>query len=230
MSHDPRIIIALDVAQGAQALALADRLDPQACRLKVGLELFTGSGPAIVRALQERGFQVFLDLKYHDIPNTVARACARAADLGVWMMNVHALGGPRMLAAARKAVPSTTLLIGVTILTSHDRAELSLLGLGEPGSRVEELAGLCAAEGLDGVVCSPQEAAPLRARHARPFCLVTPGIRPRGAHTDDQRRVATGPEALAAGADYLVIGRPITAAANPQEALAACRAEIGEAG
>ncbi|MDA8390430.1 MAG: orotidine-5'-phosphate decarboxylase [Gammaproteobacteria bacterium] len=230
MSLDPRIIVALDLAEGREALALADRLDPGACRLKVGLELFTASGPAIVTALRDRGFDVFLDLKYHDIPNTVARACARAAELGVWMVNVHALGGPRMLAAARKAVPPTTLLIGVTILTSHDSAELAVLGLGDAAARVQSLAHLCAAEGLDGVVCSPQEAALLRTRHARPFRLVTPGIRPSGSETQDQRRIATGREALAAGADYLVIGRPITAAARPHEALAACRADIGETG
>ncbi len=229
MSHDPRIIVALDCAESREALALADRLDPGACRLKVGLELFTVAGPAIVTALRERGFEIFLDLKYHDIPNTVARACARAADLGVWMMNVHALGGPRMLAMARKAVLPPTLLVGVTILTSHDSAELAALGLGDAAHRVQSLAHLCAAEGLDGVVCSPQEAALLRGQHARPFRLVTPGIRPSGSQTHDQRRVATGREALAAGADYLVIGRPITAAALPHEALAACRAEIGEA-
>ncbi|MHB1565383.1 MAG: orotidine-5'-phosphate decarboxylase [Acidiferrobacter sp.] len=221
-SREPVIIVALDFPTAKAALALARHLDPGQCRVKVGMELFTAAGPAVVRTLQKAGFEVFLDLKFHDIPHTVARACGQAVDLGVWMINVHALGGPRMLAAARTAVTGTTRLIGVTVLTSHDEEELRRIGLGESAAHVQQLAALCAHEGLDGVVCSAREAQGLRAAHPRPFVLVTPGIRPEGAAADDQRRVAGIGEALAAGADYLVIGRPIIAAADPPTALASC--------
>ncbi|MHB8253933.1 MAG: orotidine-5'-phosphate decarboxylase [Acidiferrobacter sp.] len=226
-SRDPALIVALDLPNASEALALAGRLDPRDCRVKVGLELFVAAGPMIVASLHERGFEVFLDLKFHDIPNTVARACARACDLGVWMVNVHALGGPRMLQAAREAVPrGTTKVIGVTVLTSHSAAELAALQLGDPGVRTQELAGLCHAAGLDGVVCSPQEAKLLSIVRSPNFMLVTPGIRPQGSAPDDQRRTSGISEALAAGARYLVIGRPITAAPDPQAALAACVAEV----
>lgn len=228
--NNPRLIVALDFAQAAEALAFAARLTPAQCRLKVGLELYTAAGPALVAQLAERGFDVFLDLKYHDIPATVARACARAAELGVWMLNVHALGGRRMLAEARAAVdkaPRRPLLVGVTLLTSHDAGDLAALGLdGEPAGHVERLAGLAADAGLDGVVCSAHETARLRQRHGARFVLVTPGIRPAGAPADDQRRTLTPAEAIARGADYLVVGRPVTRAADPAAALASIAAEV----
>lgn len=222
--NDPRrIIVALDFSTADAALALAERLDPANCRLKVGKELFTRAGPALVEKLAARGFDVFLDLKYHDIPNTVAAACRAAADLGVWMLNVHALGGPAMLRAAREALPAHgPLLVAVTVLTSLDREQLEAVGLaGEPAEQVSRLAGLAGAAGLDGVVCSPREIGLLRRQMGEDFCLVTPGIRPAGSAEDDQRRVMTPAEALNAGADYLVIGRPITAAPDPLEALRA---------
>lgn len=226
-SKAPVIIVALDFASAQEALRLAERLDPKDCRVKVGLELFTEAGPEIIRDLKRSGLEVFLDLKFHDIPHTVARACARACELGVWMLNVHALGGPRMLKAAREAVaPGTAALIGVTVLTSHSADELALLGLGDPLSRTQQLAASCREVGLDGVVCSPHEAALLRATHGPDFVLVTPGIRSSGSAQDDQRRTMGIGEALRAGAHHLVIGRPITAAANPQAALEACLAEV----
>ena len=224
--EDPTIIVALDFPEANAALALARRLDPAQCRVKVGLELFSAEGPAIIRTLQGLGLAVFLDLKFHDIPNTVASACARAADLGVWMVNVHALGGPRMLAAARRAIPvGGPRLVGVTILTSHGPEDLAALGLGDSGERVRGLSALCREAGLDGVVCSPREAPELQDLRAGGFVLVTPGIRPEGAAPDDQRRTRTIREALAAGADYLVVGRPVTRAPDPAAALAACLAE-----
>jgi orotidine-5'-phosphate decarboxylase len=226
----PRVIVALDFADADSALAFAARVVPAQCRLKVGMELFTAAGPGIVANLVSRGFDVFLDLKYHDIPTTVARACAQAASLGVWMLNVHTLGGGKMLQAAREAVDHAKhrpLLIGVTLLTSH--GEDDLVGLGfKSGTEqhVERLAGLAQAAGLDGVVCSPQEAAVLRRRFGKDFLLVTPGIRPAGAATDDQQRTRTPAEAVAEGADYLVIGRPVTRAPNPLAALDAINREI----
>jgi orotidine-5'-phosphate decarboxylase len=219
------IIVALDFATASLASALVERLDPSRCRLKVGKELFTRSGPALVEQLQNRGFEVFLDLKFHDIPNTVAAACAAAADLGVWMVNLHISGGARMIEAARArldCMSSRPLLIGVTLLTSLSREDLSAVGCpGEPGERVLALAALGHAAGLDGVVCSPLEAAAVRAAEGPGFRLVTPGVRPVGAALDDQVRVMTPREALAAGADDLVIGRPITAADDPLAALRA---------
>lgn len=215
----PRVIVALDFPAAPAALEFAARVTPQTCRLKVGFELFTSAGPALVETLVKNGFDVFLDLKYHDIPNTVAGACAAAARLGVWMINVHAMGGQRMLVAAREALEkhqSRPLLIAVTVLTSHGAADLAGVGLSEtPQAQVLRLAALTKACGLDGVVCSAQEAAILRDRHGPGFCLVTPGIRPAGAAADDQQRIVTPLEAVQAGAHYLVIGRPITRAADP---------------
>lgn len=226
----PRLIVALDFATPDEARAFVARVTPSQCRLKVGLELFTGAGPAFVSELAGRGFDVFLDLKFHDIPNTVARACARAAGLGVWMLNVHALGGRRMLVAAREAVDKASrrpLLIGVTVLTSHEAREVEEVGLsGDLGAQVERLTGLVADAGLDGVVCSPLEAARLRQRFSAPFVLVTPGIRPAGSERQDQRRTLTPGEAIARGADYLVVGRPVTCAADPSAALTAIAQEI----
>jgi len=229
----PRIIVALDFSEVSQALAVVARLHPSTCRLKVGKELFTLGGPPLVEKLLKQGFQVFLDLKFHDIPHTVAQACRAAAELGVWMMTVHTLGGGKMLEAAREAVASTSqrpLLIGVTLLTSLDDDDLRDIGIGGTvEDQVVRLAGLAQQTGLDGVVCSAQEARSLRVRYGPGFCLVTPGIRPAGAATQDQRRVMTPAEALQAGADYLVIGRPITQAPDPQQALAAIEAEIASA-
>ena len=226
----PRVIIALDFDDANTALAFASRFRPAQCRFKVGMELFTAAGPAVVASLVARGFDVFLDLKYHDIPTTVARACAQAASLGVWMLTVHALGGKEMLQAARAAVDRQThrpLLVGVTLLTSHAEDGLVELGL-EKGSahHVERLAGLAQSAGLDGVVCSPLEASVIRRRYGKKFLLVTPGVRPSGTSADDQRRTRTPAEAVADGADYLVIGRPITGAPNPLFALEAINREI----
>ena len=222
---DPRVIVALDFAEAGQALALVECLDPAQCRLKVGKELFTRSGPALVETLQEKGFEVFLDLKFHDIPNTVAKACKAAADLGVWMVNVHAMGGRKMMEAAREAVasaPHQPRLIAVTVLTSMSDADLAEIGLqGSPEDNVRRLAGLAESAGLDGVVCSPREVDMLRNTIGRNFQLVTPGVRPVGAALNDQTRVATPEDAIRAGSSYLVIGRPITQADNPLAALRA---------
>ncbi len=232
MSANPRIIVALDYAEADAARALVARLDPAQCRLKVGKELFVAAGPDFVRELSARGFQVFLDLKFHDIPSTVAAACRAAARLGVWMLNVHALGGRAMLSAAREAVeacPCPPKLVAVTVLTSMDAAALAEVGIDDaPADAVARLAALGAACGLDGVVCSAQEAASLRARHGDRFLLVTPGIRPCSAGADDQRRVMTPRAALDAGASYLVVGRPITQAEDPVSVLTALLQDIGE--
>lgn len=220
---DPKIIVALDYSSMDEALAMADQLDPSRCRLKVGKELFTRSGPQIINALSQQSFDIFLDLKYHDIPNTVAKACRAAADLGVWMLNVHTLGGGAMMQAARAAVGTASdapLLIGVTLLTSMDEATFKQIGLtGTISDTVIKLAGLAKDNGLDGVVCSAQEASQLKAHYGSDFQLVTPGIRPANAEQGDQHRTMTPAQALAAGSDYLVIGRPITAAADPMQAL-----------
>lgn len=227
---ESRIIIALDHADARDALDFAGRVDPTRCRLKVGKELFTRAGPAVVEQLVSRGFQVFLDLKYHDIPNTVAGACGAAADLGVWMVNVHAQGGRRMMEAARDAVArasASPLLIAVTILTSLGQDDLFEVGLsGPPLDNVLRLAKLAWDAGMDGVVCSPQEIKALRKTLSGRFRLVTPGIRPAGADSQDQRRVMTPAEAVQRGASYLVIGRPITQAPDPMAALAAIEEEI----
>ncbi len=230
MNGDPRIIVALDYPDAKGALALASRLDPQLCRLKVGNELFTAAGPAMIEKLMRPGFGLFLDLKYHDIPNTVASACVAAAGLGVWMINVHALGGRAMMSAAREALASTNKppkLIAVTLLTSMGAADMGDVGLaGNPRDAVLRLARLAQGCGLDGVVCSPQEAADLRGQCGKTFTLVTPGIRPAEAAQDDQQRVATPRQAISDGADYIVIGRPITRAADPLAALRRINDEI----
>ena len=224
------LIVALDFPRAELALAMAARLDPQQCRLKVGKELFTSAGPALVEALQKRGFQVFLDLKFHDIPATVAGACRAAASLGVWMLNVHASGGRAMLEAARAAVDQSPgpkpLLIAVTVLTSLASQDLREIGCNaDPAAQVMRLASLAAEAGLDGVVCSAQEAGALRQKWPD-LLRITPGIRPAGASLDDQRRVLTPTAALAEGADYLVVGRPVTAAPDPATALAGLIGEI----
>ncbi len=230
---NPRVIVALDVPTADAALALAAALPPTDCGLKVGKELFTAAGPTLVEALVRSGHRVFLDLKFHDIPNTVAKACAAAAGLGVWMVNVHASGGTRMMSAAREALEplaSRPLLIAVTVLTSLDRSDLRELGLDEDPERLAlHLAGLTQRAGLDGVVCSAREAAAMRARFGADFKLVTPGIRPADAAADDQSRVATPAAAVRAGASWLVIGRPITAAPDPALALARINTEVANA-
>ena len=233
MKGEPRVIVALDYPGAAAALALADRLHPSQCALKIGKELFTAAGPALVETLAKRGFPVFLDLKYHDIPTTVANACRAAAALGVWMLNVHALGGSAMMKAAREAVASSIprpRLIAVTLLTSMGEAELGETGIaGGARDVVVRLARLAQACGLDGVVASAQEAALLRRECGAGFGIVTPGIRPEDSARDDQQRIATPRTAIAGGADYLVIGRPITQAADPLAALAAINREVEQA-
>ena len=233
MRAGPRIIVALDFAEVESVRALVSRLDPKRCRLKVGKELFTHAGPSMVAELCAGGFEVFLDLKFHDIPNTVARACQVAADLGVWMLNVHASGGRNMLEAARTALigrQRPPLLIAVTVLTSLDLPDMKEIGWqGSVEDNVLRLAELTHSAGLDGVVCSPREVAVLRARFGADFQLVTPGIRPAGASMNDQGRTLTPRQALAAGANYLVIGRPITGADNPLAALAAIEREMADA-
>jgi len=235
---DPRVIVALDFPDMLSAFGLAARLDPELCAVKVGKELFTVAEAGLVRELVRRGFRVFLDLKFHDIPNTVAQACAAATRLGVWMIDVHAAGGAAMLAAARDAVARTAaeerrprpLLIAITVLTSLDASDLAAIGVGgTPEAQALRLAQLAKANGLDGVVCSAQEAAMLRAACGPAFKLVTPGIRPEGTSAHDQARVMTPEAAIAAGADYLVIGRAITAAADPVQALRDINASLGVA-
>lgn len=225
MSQTSRVIVALDYASQNDALALVHQLDPTQCKLKVGKELFAIAGPGLVEVLVNKGFDVFLDLKYHDIPNTVAMACKAAANLGVWMVNVHTLGGPKMIAAAKDAIVGCShqpLLTAVTILTSFDQEQLEAVGLtGSIQDNVVRLAQLAEKSGADGVVCSAQEASILRQTVAKEFCLVTPGIRPAGSSVDDQKRIMTPQQAVAAGSDYLVIGRPITQSTDPLAALIA---------
>jgi len=220
---DSRVIVALDYPDARSAAELASRLDPELCRLKVGKELYTAAGPSLIEKLRGAGFGVFLDLKFHDIPSTVAGACAAAAELDVWMINVHALGGRAMMEAAREALSRRSAppkLVAVTVLTSMGVTDMEEIGLaGGPQEAVLRLARLTQACGLDGVVCSAQETAALRRQLGGEFCLVTPGIRPAGSAQDDQERVATPRQAIAGGADYLVIGRPITRAADPLAAL-----------
>ena len=227
---EPRVIVALDYPGRAAVLALVERLEPGSCRLKVGKELFTRAGPQLVEDLAVRGFEVFLDLKFHDIPNTVASACHAAADLGVWMLNVHALGGERMLLAAREGCARAgrePLLVAVTILTSMDAQDLAAIGLaGSPQENVLRLATLVHGCGLDGVVCSSRETAVLRERIGPGFLLVTPGIRPAGSQQDDQRRVMTPQQAISSGASYLVIGRPVTRADDPVSVLRTINSEL----
>jgi orotidine-5'-phosphate decarboxylase len=228
--NEPRVIIALDFPSASTALEFTRRLDPARCRMKVGKELFTAAGPGLVEAVQRQGFDVFLDLKYHDIPNTVAGACRAAAGLGIWMINVHALGGRAMMHAAREALEGAArrpLLVAVTVLTSLSAAELPEIGLaGTPEDNVRRLAELARASGLDGVVCSAQEAPALRAALGDRFALVTPGIRMLDDATEDQSRIVTPQDAVAAGATYLVVGRPVTRAPDPAAALARILADI----
>ncbi|MEO8344057.1 MAG: orotidine-5'-phosphate decarboxylase [Betaproteobacteria bacterium] len=235
---DPKVIVALDFANPMHALALADRLDPRACALKVGKEMFVVAGPEPVRWMIQRGFNVFLDLKFHDIPNTVAQACAAATRLGVWMLNVHAAGGRTMLRAARESVDATAgeqgakppLLIAVTVLTSLNDDDLREQGVaGNAAAQAVKLARMTFECGLDGVVCSAVEAKDMRVALGPAFKLVTPGIRPAGSAKDDQARIITPAAAIANGADYLVVGRPITQADDPVAALASINAAIGSA-
>lgn len=224
------IVVALDFPSEAQALALAERLNPQQCRLKVGKELFTRCGPKVVEGLHALGFEVFLDLKFHDIPNTTAMAVKAAAELGVWMVNVHCSGGLKMMQACREVLEqhngNTPLLIGVTVLTSMEQSDLAGIGLDiAPQQQVLRLAGLAEQAGLDGLVCSAQEAALLKKQWPAGQ-LVTPGIRPAGSAQDDQKRILTPAQAMQAGSDYLVIGRPITQAADPAQTLNDILAEL----
>ncbi|QYJ99500.1 orotidine-5'-phosphate decarboxylase [Shewanella alkalitolerans] len=230
MSNKP-IIVALDYDNKSEALQLIDQLDPNMCRLKIGKEMFTLFGPELVKEIHSRDFDLFLDLKFHDIPNTVAKAVAAAAELGVWMTNVHASGGLAMMQAAREALlpygDKAPLLIAVTVLTSMSDEELALLGINVPAAEhVKRLASLTKQAGLNGIVCSAQEASMLKAEFGADFKLVTPGIRPAGSDKGDQHRVMTPTQALAAGSDYLVIGRPITKVANPLAALTEIHASL----
>lgn len=226
-----KIIVALDYEKESDALALVDQIDPNLCRLKVGKEMFTTLGMNFVKQLHQRNFDVFLDLKYHDIPNTVARAVRSAADLGVWMVDLHASGGLRMMEEAKRILEpygkDAPLLIAVTVLTSMEDLDLLQIGINaSPMEQVLRLAHLTQRAGLDGVVCSPQEVEILRNACGEEFKLVTPGIRPIGADFGDQRRVMTPTAAIRAGSDYLVIGRPITKADNPVEVLRSINASI----
>ncbi|MGI9252009.1 MAG: orotidine-5'-phosphate decarboxylase [Pseudohongiellaceae bacterium] len=247
---DPAIIVALDFNEPATTLRLLEQLDPTACRVKVGKQLFTACGPALVEKIVGKGFDVFLDLKFHDIPNTVAGAVRAATGLGVWMLNVHASGGLAMLQAAREAAYAAThtttgaethaethtatrnrpLLVGVTVLTSLGAAELTALGVSDsPEAQVLRLATLCQQAGLDGVVCSAAETPALRAAMPQDFRLVTPGIRRPEDASDDQQRILSPAEAIANGSNYLVVGRPITRADSPAAALAAFNTAISGA-
>jgi orotidine-5'-phosphate decarboxylase len=229
---DTKIIVALDYPDASSALSLVQQLDPGLCKLKVGKQLFTAAGPRFVEDLVSRGYPIFLDLKFHDIPTTVGLACAAAANLGVWMMNVHALGGGAMLRAARAALGEAgdrPKLIAVTLLTSMSETDMREIGLQDsPQDAVLKLARLTQINGLDGVVCSAQEAPILKQNLGAAFQLITPGIRPASAEIGDQHRVMTPVAALAAGSDYLVIGRPITHAVNPLSALLAIHQEISQ--
>lgn len=217
------IIVALDAKSQIDALHIAEQLDPALCRVKVGKELFTHEGPSVVKALHTEGFEVFLDLKFHDIPNTTAQAVCAAADLGVWMVNVHASGGRKMMETCVERLKTgsyQTQLIAVTVLTSMGREDLRDIGLDvEPFEQVKRLAALTKDSGLDGVVCSAQEAKMLRELLGRDFALVTPGIRPEGANADDQKRIVTPKQAMLDGSTHLVIGRPITKSENPRQML-----------
>lgn len=231
MTIDKRVIVALDKPDANSALALAATLDPAYCRLKVGKELFTSAGPVVVEALQQRGFEIFLDLKFHDIPNTVAGAVKAACALGVWMVNIHAAGGERMMASAREAIESSAgkspLLIAVTVLTSMDQQEMHSTGLnGEVSEQVNLLAALAKKAGCDGVVCSAQEAGMLKTTQSA-LLSVTPGIRLAGDSASDQRRVMTPVSAVKGGADYLVIGRSVTGASDPVATLKDISNDLG---
>lgn len=217
------IIVALDAKSEYDALTIVEQLDPTLCRVKVGKELFTHEGPSVVKNLKNKGFEVFLDLKFHDIPNTTAQAVCAAADLGVWMVNVHASGGRKMMETCVERLQAgnyQTQLIAVTVLTSMGREDLRDIGLDiEPVEQVKRLAKLTQESGLDGVVCSAQEAKILREMLGADFALVTPGIRPEGSNADDQKRIVTPKQAMLNGSTHLVIGRPVTQAANPNQTL-----------
>ena len=227
---ESKVIVALDYNDEKKALEFVDRVSSNLCRLKVGNELFTSAGPKFVAKLVDKGFKVFLDLKYHDIPNTVSRACEAAADLGVWLVDVHTSGGPVMMSAAAEALSKyreRPYLIGVTVLTSMASSQLNSIGVtAEPKEQVIRLAKLAKESGLDGVVSSAQEVTLIKTNVAVPFICVTPGIRPAGASIGDQKRIMTPAEAIAAGSDYLVIGRPITQAEDPVKALVDINAAI----
>jgi orotidine-5'-phosphate decarboxylase len=229
--NDPKVVVALDFDKKQDALSFVDKIQPTDARLKVGKEMFTYFGPEFVKQLTGKGFDVFLDLKFHDIPNTVAKAVAAAADLGVWMVNVHASGGSQMMSKAKHALDNygddAPLLIAVTVLTSM--AEKDLRGLGitkSPAEQVSFLANLTKQSGLDGVVCSAWEAEQLKLDLGKEFKLITPGIRPEGSAQDDQQRIMTPSQAIDVGVDYLVIGRPITKAVDPQLVLQQINASI----
>ncbi len=226
-----KVVIALDFNDKVDALSLVEKLDPSQCRLKVGKEMFTHFGPEFVKGLIEKGFDIFLDLKFHDIPNTVAKACVAAAELGVWMVNVHASGGSKMMTTVVDALKPygdrRPKLIAVTVLTSMSQEDLKEQGImSTPQERVLELAKLTQQSGFDGVVCSAKEAALLKSELGQNFLLVTPGIRPKGTDISDQKRVMTPQEAVSAGVDYMVIGRPITQSHDPVLALEAINASI----
>lgn len=231
ISSNSPVIVALDFDNLEQLMKLVDQLEPSQCRLKVGKEMFTYFGPELVKTLVAKGFDVFLDLKFHDIPNTVAKAVAAAASLGVWMVNVHASGGERMMRAAKEALaayPNPPLLTAVTVLTSMEQSDLTAIGLDvEPVEQVKRLALLTEQCGLDGVVCSALEAPVLRGLVNKGFKLVTPGIRPANSEQGDQRRIATPQSAIEQGSDYLVIGRPITQSLDPAAALQAINISLG---
>ena len=231
MEQDSPIVVAMDYQSADQAIVMAQQLDPTRCRLKVGKELFTAAGPQLVDQLQQYGFEIFLDLKFHDIPNTVAKAVLAAARMGVWMVNVHASGGAEMMQVTKAALSDKgghqPLLIAVTVLTSMDAAGLKATGIDQsPAQRVLSLAHLSQASGFDGVVCSAQESALLKTQLGAGFKLVTPGIRPHFAVIGDQKRIMTPAQAIAAGSDYLVIGRPITQADDPMKALELIEKEL----
>ncbi len=224
------IIVALDYSTVADAMVLVDKLDPAACRLKVGKQLFTAAGPGFVRLLVKSGYDVFLDLKFHDIPNTAASACKAAADLGVWMVNVHASGGRRMMEAARQAIDpnSGPLLIAVSVLTSMTETDLKEMGVARTvAEQVSHLSLLAFDCGLDGLVCSAHEATDLKQKFGTGFSLVTPGIRTSDTEKGDQRRIMTPEAAIAAGSDYLVIGRSITESINPLDTLTSINKNLG---
>ena len=230
--HSKKILIALDYDDQQTALRFVKQLSPDTCRLKVGKEMFTYFGPAFVKELIDLGFDVFLDLKFHDIPNTVAKAVTAAAKMGVWMVNVHASGGFEMMNKAKLALEEfgdeAPLLIAVTVLTSMDEKELKRLGVEKtPQEQVLYLAKLAKEAGLDGVVCSAQEAQILKAQLGKNFKLITPGIRPEGSDAGDQKRIMTPKQAIDAGSDYLVIGRPITQSDNPVKVLNDVNKSIG---
>lgn len=230
LTDEKKLIVALDYPDSKSAMEMLEKLDPEFCRVKVGKELFTRSGPELVRRVHAEGFDVFLDLKFHDIPNTVAKAVQAAAELGVWMVNVHASGGSQMMSAAKKAISVTgsdTLLIAVTVLTSMSQSDLNEIGLDVAiDQQVLRLARLAERSGLDGVVCSAREAMMLRAALSEQFLLVTPGIRPAGDVAADQKRVETPASAIAKGSNYLVIGRPVTQALDPIAKLQSIANEI----